>query len=184
MSQSKCSMKLIVGLGNPGSKYVRTRHNIGFRVTDALVDKHNGHFKKRLFFNAKECMMEIPCCKVLVIQPLSFMNLSGRVVFKYAYKFKIKPEHVLVVYDDIDLPLGMIKIKLKGSSGGHNGIGSVIESFRTDAIPRIKVGINAGYKPADLSEYVLSDFQSDELTRAESAIEQAVLECESWIYKN
>jgi len=109
---------------------------------------------------------------------------SGRVVFKYAYKFKIKPEHVLVVYDDIDLPLGMIKIKLKGSSGGHNGIGSVIESFRTDAIPRIKVGINAGYKPADLSEYVLSDFQSDELTRAESAIEQAVLECESWIYKN
>jgi peptidyl-tRNA hydrolase, PTH1 family len=174
-------MKLIVGLGNPGAKYKNTRHNIGFRVTEALVNKHRGHFKKRLFFNARECGLEISCRNVFVIQPLSFMNLSGPVVLKYARRLKIKPEHILVVYDDIDLPLGALKIRLKGSSGGHNGMGSVIESFRTDIIPRLKAGISAGYKPADLSEYVLSGFQDDELTQAENAVEQAVSECERWI---
>lgn len=174
-------MKLIAGLGNPGQRYKNTRHNIGFRAAEAFAEKHNGHFKKRLFFNARECMLEISGSRVLVVQPLSFMNLSGRVVLKYAHRFKIKPDNILIVYDDIDLLLGKLKIRLKGSSGGHNGMGSVIQSFGTDNIPRLKVGINAGYKPDGLSEYVLSNFEKDEPAQAEKAIEQAVLECERWI---
>jgi peptidyl-tRNA hydrolase, PTH1 family len=177
----KVPMKLIAGLGNPGQRYKHTRHNVGFRVVEALAEKHNGHFKKRLFFNARECMLEISGSRVIVIQPLSFMNLSGRVVLKYANRFKIKPDNILIIYDDIDLLLGTFKIRLKGSSGGHNGIGSVIQSFGTDNISRIKVGINAGYKPDGLSEYVLSNFEKDEPTQAEKAIGQAVLECERWI---
>jgi peptidyl-tRNA hydrolase, PTH1 family len=177
----KVSMKLVVGLGNPGQRYKNTRHNMGFRVAEALADKHDVHFKKRLFLNARECMLEISGSRVLVVQPLSFMNLSGRVVFKYAARFKIKPDNILIVYDDIDLPLGKLKIRLKGSSGGHNGMGSIIQSFGTDNIPRLKIGINAGYKPDGLSEYVLSNFEKDEPARAEKAIEQSVLECERWI---
>ena len=174
-------MKLIAGLGNPGSKYTGTRHNIGFRVTDRIASKYNEQFKKRLFSNAKECRLEISGCSVLLLQPLSFMNLSGSVVLKYAKKLKIEPEGILVVYDDIDLPLGTFKIRLKGSSGGHNGMASIIQSFRTDAIPRLRVGINTGYKPADLSEYVLSNFKESELAQAEQATEQAASECERWV---
>ena len=174
-------MKLIVGLGNPGSKYAGTRHNIGFRVTNRIAGKYNERFKKRLFSNAKECRLEISGCSVLLVQPLSFMNRSGSVVLKYAKRLKIKPDYILVVYDDIDLPLGTFKIRLKGSSGGHNGMASIIQSFRMDAVPRLRVGINAGYKPVDLSEYVLSDFKESELAQAEQAIEQAVSECERWV---
>jgi peptidyl-tRNA hydrolase, PTH1 family len=174
-------MKLIAGLGNPGSRYAGTRHNMGFHVTDRIAVKYNGQFKKRLFSCARECDLKISGRNLLLIQPLSFMNLSGRVVLKYARRLNIGPDDILVVYDDIDLPLGEFRIRPRGSSGGHNGMASVIQSFRTDIISRLKVGINAGYRPADLSKYVLSHFNDSESDRAEQAVERAVSGCERWV---
>ena len=154
---------------------------MGFSVTDKIASRYNEQFKKKLFSNARECRLKISGYSVLLVQPFSFMNLSGSVILKYAKKLKIEPEGILVAYDDIDLPLGTFKIRFKGSSGGHNGMTSIIQSLRTDGIPRIRIGINAGYKPADLSEYVLSHFKESELAQAEQAIEQAALECERWV---
>jgi peptidyl-tRNA hydrolase, PTH1 family len=174
-------MYLIVGLGNPGPRYKNTRHNIGFRVVERLAEKNKGRFKKKLFFDAKECRLEVKGKKVVAVEPLCFMNLSGKIVLRYKSRLKISPEKILIIYDDIDLPLGTIKTRTKGSSGGHNGMGSVIQSLGIDEIARLKVGINTGFKPADLSEYVLSDFEKDEITRAEEAIDDAVSECERWV---
>jgi len=117
----------------------------------------------------------------VLVQPLSFMNLSGNVVVKYAKKYRIENERMLIVYDDIDTPLGSVRLRLKGSSGGHNGMASVIDNLKTQDIPRLKVGIGAGIKPAGLSEYVLSEFTKNEFKEAEKAIDKAVSDCEKWI---
>jgi len=174
-------MKLIVGLGNPGPRYKRTRHNMGFCVLEELAKRHGLKFKKKIFSNANECIINISGNTTVLVQPLSFMNLSGNVVVKYAKKYRIENERMLIVYDDIDTPLGSVRLRLKGSSGGHNGMASVIDNLKTQDIPRLKVGIGAGIKPAGLSEYVLSEFTKNEFKEAEKAIDKAVSDCEKWI---
>lgn len=154
-------MFLIVGLGNVGKKYETTRHNIGFMVIDKLCEKFNIEMNK-------ECNTSIYGSgiisgeKVICVKPTTFMNLSGDALAYLMNYYKISYENILVIYDDISLDFSKIRIREKGSHGGHNGIRDIIKKINTDKFKRIKVGIGEN-KNIDLSNYVLSNFTKDEL---------------------
>ena len=166
-------MYLVVGLGNPGKQYEATRHNMGFDTIDVLVERHKipqGGVK----FNAMYGSGFIGGEKVIFMKPLSFMNLSGGPVQEMAAYFKIDPEsELIVVYDDISLALGQIRIRKKGSAGGHNGIKNIIANLGTDRFMRVKVGVGEKPKNWDLADYVLSPFTKDERPLVNLAIEHA-----------
>ncbi len=154
---------LIVGLGNPGDKYEFTRHNAGFMCVDFLADKENFKINK-LKYKSLLADVDIKGHRCLVMKPQTFMNNSGEAVRDAAQFYKIPPENVIVIYDDISLDVGRIRVRRKGSDGGHNGIKSIIYHLNSDNFPRIKVGV--GKKPAeweDLADWVLSRFTNDEL---------------------
>ena len=166
-------MYLVVGLGNPGKQYEATRHNMGFDTIDVLVERHKipqGGVK----FNAMYGSGFIGGEKVIFMKPLSFMNLSGGPVQEMAAYFKIDPEsELIVVYDDISLAPGQIRIRKKGSAGGHNGIKNIIANLGTDRFMRVKVGVGEKPKNWDLADYVLSPFTKDERPLVNLAIEHA-----------
>lgn len=143
---------LLVGLGNPGSKYESTRHNMGFLAVDKLAELEHFKFNK-LRFKAWTATATLGGEKVLVMKPQTYMNLSGEAVGEAARFYKIPPEHVLVISDDISLPLGKLRIRASGSAGGHNGLKNIIQHLGSDQFPRIKVGVgmpeNADYDIAD-----------------------------------
>ncbi len=154
---------LIVGLGNPGDKYEFTRHNAGFMCVDFLADRENFKINK-LKYKALLADVDISGHRCLVMKPQTFMNLSGEAVRDAAQFYKIPPEKVIVIYDDISLDVGRTRIRRKGTDGGHNGIKSIIYHLNSDNFPRIKVGV--GKKPPeweDLADWVLSRFSNDEL---------------------
>ena len=164
---------LIVGLGNPGKKYELTRHNAGFLFTDLLADKLGFKINK-IQFKAITGTAEISGKKCIVMKPQTFMNNSGEAVKQAAAFYKIPPENIIVVFDDISLPCGKLRIKRKGSDGGHNGIKSIIYLPNSDKFPRVKLGV--GEKPHpdyDLADWVLSSFKKDELTALRDAAEKA-----------
>ena len=164
---------LIVGLGNPGKKYELTRHNAGFLFTDLLADKLGFKINK-IQFKAITGTAEIAGKKCIVMKPQTFMNNSGEAVKQAAAFYKIPPEKIIVVFDDISLPCGKLRIRRKGSDGGHNGIKSIIYLLNSDKFPRIKLGV--GEKPHpdyDLADWVLSSFKKDELTALHDAAEKA-----------
>ena len=157
-------MKMIVGLGNPGKEYDNTRHNIGFMIVDnyaksnniSFTEKYNGLYAK-VYFNNEY---------FILLKPLSYMNLSGIVIKKYADYFKISPEDILIIQDDLDMNVGKIKLKYKGSSGGHNGIKNIIENLKTEIFPRFKIGI--GRNPnITIKDYVLTKFSREEINKIE-----------------
>lgn len=154
-------MKLIVGLGNPTPQYAGTRHNVGFEVIDTISNQYNieaGAAKyKGLYGKGK-----INGQSVILLKPMTFMNLSGESVVAAANYYKIVPEDIIVIYDDINLDVRRLRIREKGSAGGHNGIKNIIAHLGTDAFPRIRVGV--GMKPPrmDLADYVLSRFLKEE----------------------
>lgn len=153
---------LIVGLGNPGKDYVFTRHNTGFLALDYLSDILSVKIN-RSKFKALTAEAIIGEARVLLMQPQTFMNNSGEAVIEAVNFYKIKPENVIVIFDDISLPVGKMRIRKNGSAGGHNGIKSIIAHLGTDTFPRIKVGV--GEKPRkemDLADWVLSRFGNDE----------------------
>ncbi|MBP3330177.1 MAG: aminoacyl-tRNA hydrolase [Clostridia bacterium] len=154
---------LIVGLGNPGDKYEFTRHNAGFMCVDFLADKLD--FKiNGLKYKSLLADVDIKGHRCLIMKPQTFMNNSGEAVRDAAQFYKIPPENVIVIYDDISLDVGRIRVRRKGSDGGHNGIKSIIYHLNSDNFPRIKVGV--GKKPPeweDLADWVLSRFTNDEL---------------------
>ena len=164
---------MIVGLGNPGKDYEKTRHNVGFRSTDLLA----GLLKTkvdRLKFKALTRMVNYNGMKVLLVQPQTYMNLSGAAVSALATYYKVKPERILVIFDDISLPVGRIRIRKDGSAGGHNGIKSIIQSLGTDQFPRVKVGVGAKPHPDyDLADWVLSKFSAQEEKALAPALENA-----------
>ena len=166
-------MYLVVGLGNPGRQYEATRHNMGFDVIDRLVEEHRipqGGVK----FNAMYGKGIIGGEQVLLMKPLSYMNLSGGPVRDMAHYFKIDPEtEMIVIYDDIDLEPGQLRIRKQGSAGGHNGIKSIISHLGTQEFLRIKVGI--GEKPDrwDLADYVLAPFTPENREKVEEAVKDA-----------
>ena len=143
---------LLVGLGNPGSKYESTRHNMGFLAVDKLAEVEHFKFNK-LRFKAWTATAELGGEKVLVMKPQTYMNLSGEAVGEAARFYKIPPERVLVISDDISLPIGKLRIRANGSAGGHNGLKNIIQHLGSDQFPRIKVGVgmpeNADYDIAD-----------------------------------
>ncbi len=154
---------LIVGLGNPGDKYEFTRHNAGFMCVDFLADKLDFRINK-LKYKSLLADVDIKGHRCLIMKPQTFMNNSGEAVRDAAQFYKIPPEKVIVIYDDISLDVGRIRVRRKGSDGGHNGIKSIIYHLNSDNFPRIKVGV--GKKPAeweDLADWVLSRFTNDEL---------------------
>ena len=164
---------MIVGLGNPGKDYEKTRHNVGFRSTDLLAGLLKTKID-RLKFKALTRMVTYNGMKVLLVQPQTYMNLSGAAVSALATYYKVKPERILVIFDDISLPVGRIRIRKDGSAGGHNGIKSIIQSLGTDQFPRVKVGVGAKPHPDyDLADWVLSRFSAQEEKALAPALENA-----------
>lgn len=165
---------MIVGLGNPGSKYETTRHNTGFMFMDLLADKTGTDINK-IQFKAVTGVAEISGKKCLLMKPQTFMNNSGEAVKAAASFYKIPLERIIVVFDDISLPCGKMRIRKKGSDGGHNGIKSIIYHLCSDNFPRVKIGV--GEKPHpdyDLADWVLSSFGKDEMTLMREAAGNAV----------
>ena len=161
-------MKMIVGLGNPGKEYENTRHNIGFMVIDDYAKRYNIDFKTK--YNGLYAKVYRNGEYYVLLKPLSFMNLSGTVVRKFANYFKIKPEDILVIHDDLDMPVGKIKIKAKGSSGGHNGIKNIIENLGTEVFAHFKIGIDNN-KEITTKDYVLGKFNKNENNKLNKIID-------------
>jgi PTH1 family peptidyl-tRNA hydrolase len=160
---------LVVFLGNPGLKYQNTRHNAGFLTAD-VVEKDCGVHIDRLRFHALTAQAELGGQKVLLMKPQTFMNNSGEAVRDIASFYKIPPEKIIVIFDDISLPCGRLRIRRKGTDGGHNGIKSIIYQLRSDQFPRIKLGIGAKLHPEQpLADWVLSALKGDDLEHLRSA---------------
>lgn len=167
-----CIMKyLIVGLGNIGPEYAYTRHNIGFLIADQLVKDLGGSFSNlRLAYYAE---VSFKGKKLHVIKPTTFMNLSGKAVNYWMQEFKVPYENVLVIVDDLALPLGKLRLKLQGSSAGHNGLKSIEALCGGQAYPRLRFGIGDNFSRGEQADYVLSNFDKDELPELPGLIDKS-----------
>ena len=166
-------MYLIGGLGNPGRKYERTKHNVGFDVIDYVTDRHRIPFSG-IQFQAECGKGIIAGQKVMLAEPLTYMNLSGEAVAALVNYYKLDPEEeLIVIYDDISLDPGQIRVRKKGSAGGHNGIKNIIACLGTDKFKRIRVGIGAKPDRWDLADYVLAPFTPENREKIEDAIKDA-----------
>ena len=164
---------LIVGLGNPGPEYARTRHNAGFRAIDLLAEKA-GVKIDRAKFRALTRLTELGGQKVLLMKPQTFMNASGEAVQLAAMYYKVPISRILVLSDDISLPVGRLRVRADGSAGGHNGLKSIISHLGSQDFPRIRIGVGAKPNPDyDLADWVLSRFTPDEETLLQPAIAHA-----------
>ncbi len=164
---------LIVGLGNPGKQYELTRHNAGFLCLDLLAQE-NGFKINKLKFNALIGDAVIASKRCLAVKPQTFMNNSGEAVRDIAAFYKIPPEKIIVIFDDISLPCGKLRIRRKGTDGGHNGIKSIIYQLQSEQFPRIKLGIGAKAHPDQpLADWVLSVMKDDDLKNLREAAEHA-----------
>jgi PTH1 family peptidyl-tRNA hydrolase len=172
---------LIVGLGNPGSKYSGTRHNIGFLVLEEFADRCGLEFKERKLYRI--CSGSIKDDRFVLLEPLTFMNRSGGAVVHACRKFNIAPEHIIVVHDDLDLDTGRMKIRKKGSSGGHKGVESIIQSIGSNEFIRIKVGIGRG-EPGRTEDFVLSRFRKEERPLIRDAVCKAADSIELMLTEN
>ena len=164
---------LIIGLGNPGREYERTRHNVGFRTVELLAGRA-GVKPNRAKFRALSCMAELAGQRVLLLKPETFMNNSGEAVQLAAMFYKVPISHILVVSDDISLPVGRIRVRAEGSAGGHNGLKSIIAHLGSQDFPRVKIGVGAKPHPDyDLADWVLSAFSAEEEKTLAPALEHA-----------
>ncbi|HJC06175.1 MAG TPA: aminoacyl-tRNA hydrolase [Candidatus Enterocloster excrementipullorum] len=165
-------MYLIAGLGNPTREYEKTRHNVGFDTIDVLADRINTDVAERKFKGLYGKGM-LGGEKVILLKPQTFMNLSGESVRAAADFYKIPPDHIIVIYDDISLDVGHLRIRTKGSAGGHNGIKNIIAHLGTQEFPRIKIGVGGKPPRMDLADYVLSRFPAEERKIMETAFRDA-----------
>lgn len=170
---------LVVGLGNPGGEYANTRHNAGFMAVDRIADALGVRITK-IKYKALCATASYRGQKLLLLKPETFMNASGLAVEAAAHFYKIPPERVLVLFDDISLPVGKIRVRKSGSAGGHNGIKSIIGGLNSQSFPRVKIGVGAKPHPDyDLADWVLSNFTSPEdklITEAAARAADAALE--------
>jgi PTH1 family peptidyl-tRNA hydrolase len=173
-------MKCIVGLGNPGKQYEQTRHNIGFEVIDALsrelsIPLDQTKFKGLYgigFYKGE---------KVLLLKPLTYMNLSGESIRAVMDYYQIELEDLVVIYDDLDLPVGKIRLRQKGSAGGHNGIKSTIAHLGTQEFNRIRIGIDRPQGGMSVPDYVLGRFRKEETDLTQEAVKKSAEACEAWM---
>ncbi len=164
---------LIVGLGNPGREYEKTRHNCGFRAMDILADKLGCKLDKAKF-QGLYAQVQYKDKKLLLLKPQTFMNLSGRSVLQLSSYFHVPPQRIIVLFDDISLVPGRLRIRADGSAGGHNGIKSMIDQLGSQAFPRVKIGVGAKPHPDyDLADWVLSTFSAQEEKALLPALERA-----------
>jgi len=172
---------LIVFLGNPGLKYQNTRHNAGFMAADAMaVEKKVNINKSR--FKALTATCTIGAESVLLMKPQTFMNLSGDAVLQAAKFYKVPPERIIVVSDEVSLPIGRLRIRTKGSAGGHNGLKNIIARLGTDAFPRIRIGVGAPPHPDyDMADWVLSAFKNQDAEDMAAAAQRAAKAVECYI---
>lgn len=167
-------MKIIIGLGNPEKEYKNTRHNVGFEVINKISNDYNIDINK-LKFKAHIGEGFISSQKVMLVKPQTYMNLSGISVRDILSFYKLINDDIIIIYDDVSLPFGDIRIREKGSAGGHNGIKSIIQYLDTDAFLRIKVGIDEKPKNYDLADYVLSRLTKQEQEKLDIGIDKAAL---------
>ncbi|ADK02860.1 TPA: aminoacyl-tRNA hydrolase [Bacillus cereus biovar anthracis] len=175
-------MKLIVGLGNPGREYELTRHNIGFMAIDELAKRWNISLNEQKFkgvFGAGFVNGE----KVILLKPLTYMNLSGESIRPLMDYYKIDVEDFVVLYDDLDIPVGKLRLRMKGSAGGHNGVKSTISHLGTQEFQRIRMGIDRPKNGMKVVDYVLGRFTSKEIPDVNHSIEKAADACEEWLNK-
>lgn len=170
-------MYVIVGLGNPGRKYENTKHNIGFITLDYLAD-NNGIKINKIKHKALVGEGNISGQKVLLVKPQTYMNLSGNSVREIMDYYKVEVDKLLVIYDDVDIPMGRIRIRKKGSAGTHNGMRSIIYDIQTDVFPRVRIGIGAERR-MELADYVIGGFGKKEKRIMEEAVKKAAnaVEC-------
>ncbi len=174
-------MYVIVGLGNPGRKYQNTRHNLGFITLDRLAERHNIKVSK-IAFKALVGDGSINNQKVLLVKPQTYMNLSGESVREVLSYYKVEPEKLIVIYDDIDIETGKLRIRKKGSAGSHNGMRSIIFQIKNESFPRVRIGIG-GERKMSLRDFVTGGFSKEEKPLLEAAVERGVNAVESIIAK-
>ena len=172
---------LVVFLGNPGPRYEGTRHNAGFLAADAMA-KAKGVEINKLRFRALTAATEVDGQKVLLMKPQTYMNLSGEAAAQAAKFYKIPPEHVIVVSDETALPIGKLRVRAKGSAGGHNGLKSIIACLGSDQFPRIRIGVGAPPHPDyDMADWVLSTFKNQDAEDMQQAAKRAAEAVECYI---
>ncbi len=172
-------MKLIIGLGNPGPEYANNRHNVGYQCIERLAQKH-GLSGSRIMFNARVYSGTIGSEKVVLARPLTFMNLSGQAVQPLLHWHRLALSDLLVVYDDLDLPLGRIRLRHKGGAGGHKGMASIIQTLGSEEFARLRIGIGRPDR-GEPKDYVLGNFGPDECIVMESAYDAAIGAIETFI---
>lgn len=172
-------MKLIVGLGNPGPNYARNRHNVGYQCIERLARRHSMSFG-RMMFKSMIASGTVNGTRTLLAKPLTFMNLSGQSVRPLLRWYRVLPSDLLVIYDDLDLPLGKIRLRQKGSSGGHKGMASIIQELASDEFARLRIGIGRPVH-GEPPDYVLSDFTRDESIVMDLAFDQATAAVEAFL---
>jgi PTH1 family peptidyl-tRNA hydrolase len=173
-------VKLVVGLGNPGAKYRGTRHNVGFEVLDRLADRHRAVFDAAPV-EALEARWRLDGDAVILAKPLTFMNLSGEAVGGLIRFYRVDTADVLIVCDDVNLPLGRLRVRATGSEGGHNGLRSVAQHLGTIDYARLRIGVGRGEERRDLADHVLSRFEPEEQTGVMSAIDRSADAVEDWV---
>ncbi len=172
-------MKLVVGLGNPGREYERSRHNIGFMVVGELARRQGVEPRKMFWFPALQAKCRIGESEVRLLKPTTFMNRSGKAVWGAMKKWRAAPADTVVVYDDVELELGQIRVRGQGTGGSHNGMKSVLEWVQTKKFPRVRVGIGPKPEGADMIGFVLGDFAEEESLGLEKVVERAADAVES-----
>lgn len=176
-------MKMIIGLGNPGKQYEQTRHNIGFRVIDEVCDRLNAPAMQSKF-NGMYTTIHRPEGKVMLVKPLTYMNLSGECVRPLMDYFNVEIEDIIVIYDDLDFSPGELRLRQRGSAGGHNGMKSLIAHLGTDKFNRVRMGIGRPTNGMNIADYVLSSFNKDEKPLIEDTIKKGADSCEASIDKS
>jgi len=172
-------LKIIVGLGNPGKTYINNRHNVGFMVVDKIAQRENLKFKKS--FRVKAMITKAVSGKeeILLAKPTTFMNNSGLAAKLLLSVYSLSKENFLVIYDDMDLPLGRVRFARRGSSAGHKGMASIISALGSEDIPRLRIGISKPLE-GEATDYVLSDFTLEQLPVVEKVVEEAAQGCWEW----
>lgn len=178
-------MKLIAGLGNIGREYAGTRHNVGFMVADELARRWGLTHAWRTARDAEYVEYRAGAEKIVLLKPTTYMNLSGNAVGAWAHFYNVAPEDIAVIHDDMDLPVGSLRIRAKGSSGGHNGIKSILNHLGTDAFPRFRLGIgHPAHEQRAVIQHVLQRFQGEDKAAMDDAVAKTADALEYWLERD